>query len=125
MIAVIKSNKRWILHTAEMRDEVTHDSELIGFGSFGPIFQGHSQPEMASIMQVSIGTVNRDFSYLRQQAKPNIRKYIDERLPEEYEKCLVTLYSKISKSKLLMLLCLVFSLSLIAKYIKFSIDNKC
>jgi hypothetical protein len=34
MIAVIKSNKRWILHTAEMRDEVTHDSELIGFGSF-------------------------------------------------------------------------------------------
>ena len=53
--------------------------------------QGHSQPEMASIVQVSIGTVNRDFSYLRQQAKPNIRKYIDERLPEEYEKCLVGL----------------------------------
>jgi hypothetical protein len=46
---------------------------------------------MASILQVSIGTVNRDLSYLRQQAKPNIRKYIDERLPEEYEKCLVGL----------------------------------
>ena len=30
-------------------------------------------------------------SYLRQQAKDNIRKYIDERLPEEYEKCLVGL----------------------------------
>jgi hypothetical protein len=30
-------------------------------------------------------------SYLRQQAKSNIRKYIDERLPEEYEKCLVGL----------------------------------
>ena len=27
--------------------------------------------------------------YLRQQAKTNIKKYIDERLPEEYEKCLV------------------------------------
>jgi hypothetical protein len=51
--------------------------------------QGHSQPEMASILQVSIGTVNRDLSYLRHQAKDNIRKYIDERLPEEYEKCLV------------------------------------
>jgi transposase len=50
--------------------------------------QGHSQPEMASILQVSIGTVNRDLSYLRQQAKSNIRRYIDERLPEEYEKCL-------------------------------------
>ena len=87
--------------------------------------QGHSQREIAQILQVSNGTVNRDLSYLRQQVKSNIRKYIDERLPEEYEKRLVTLYSKISKSKLLMLLCLVFSLSLIAKYIKFSIDNKC
>jgi hypothetical protein len=53
--------------------------------------QGHSQPEIASILQVSIGTVNRDLSYLRQQAKSNIRRYIDERLPEEYEKCLVGL----------------------------------
>jgi hypothetical protein len=26
---------------------------------------------------------------LRYQAKTNIKKYIDERLPEEYEKCLV------------------------------------
>ena len=51
--------------------------------------QGHSQPEMASILQASIGTVNRDLSYLRQQAKYNIRRYIDERLPEEYDKCLV------------------------------------
>ena len=42
-------------------------------------------------MQVGIGTVNRDLSYLRQQAKSNIRRYIDERLPEEYEKCLVGL----------------------------------
>jgi hypothetical protein len=53
--------------------------------------QGHSQPEMASILQVSIGTVNRDLSYLRQQSKHNIKRYIDERLPEEYEKCLVGL----------------------------------
>jgi hypothetical protein len=30
-------------------------------------------------------------SYLRQQAKSNIKRYIDERLPEEYEKCLVGL----------------------------------
>jgi hypothetical protein len=53
--------------------------------------QGHSQREIAQILQVSSGTVNRDLSYLRQQAKYNIRKYIDERLPEEYEKCLVGL----------------------------------
>jgi hypothetical protein len=40
-------------------------------------------------LQVSIGTVNRDLSILRQQAKQKIKRYIDERLPEEYEKCLV------------------------------------
>jgi Trp operon repressor len=51
--------------------------------------QCHSQPEIAKILQVSIGTVNRDLSVLRQHAKENIKKYIDERLPEEYEKCLV------------------------------------
>jgi hypothetical protein len=28
---------------------------------------------------------------LRNQAKTNIKKYIDERLPEEYEKCMVGL----------------------------------
>src|SRR5918995_2171840 len=53
--------------------------------------QGHNQPEIARILQVSIGTVNRDLSILRQQAKENIKRYIDERLPEEYEKCLVGL----------------------------------
>jgi hypothetical protein len=53
--------------------------------------QGHSQPEIARILQVSIGTVNRDLSFLKQQAKENIKRYIDERLPEEYEKCLVGL----------------------------------
>jgi hypothetical protein len=42
-------------------------------------------------LQVGIGTINRDLSYPRQQAKSNIKKYIDERLPEEYEKCLVGL----------------------------------
>jgi hypothetical protein len=53
--------------------------------------QGSSQREISKILQVGIGTVNRDLSYLRQQSKENIRRYIDERLPEEYEKCLVGL----------------------------------
>jgi hypothetical protein len=38
-------------------------------------------------------TVDRDISYLRQKVKDNIKKYIDERLPEEYEKCLIGLTS--------------------------------
>ena len=40
-----------------------------------------------------MATVNRDISYSRQQAKHNIRKYIDETLSEEYEKCLTGLTS--------------------------------
>jgi hypothetical protein len=55
--------------------------------------QGRDQREIAQILQVSSGTVNGDLAYLRQQAKTNIRKYIDERLPEEYEKCMVGLTS--------------------------------
>ncbi|MFL6320866.1 MAG: hypothetical protein ACJ72Q_10355 [Nitrososphaeraceae archaeon] len=42
-------------------------------------------------MQISQPTINRDITYLRQQAKTNIKRYIDERLPEEYEKCLIGL----------------------------------
>jgi hypothetical protein len=42
-------------------------------------------------LQVDKSIICRDISHLRQQAKHNIRKYIDERLPEEYEKCLVGL----------------------------------
>jgi predicted transcriptional regulator len=53
--------------------------------------QGYSQREIAQVLQVSNGTVNRDLTILRQQAKENIKRYIDERLPEEYEKCLVGL----------------------------------
>jgi predicted transcriptional regulator len=53
--------------------------------------QGYSQRDIAQILHVSNGTVNRDLSILRQQAKTNIKRYIDERLPEEYEKCLVGL----------------------------------
>jgi len=60
--------------------------------------QGHSQPEIARVLQVGWGTVNRDLSYLRNQAKDNIRKYIDERLPEEYEKCLVGLNSIVKEA---------------------------
>jgi hypothetical protein len=53
--------------------------------------KGYSQREISQILQVGLATVNRDVSYLTNQAKTNIKKYIDKRLPEEYEKCLVGL----------------------------------
>jgi Trp operon repressor len=53
--------------------------------------KGYSQREISQVLQVGLATVNRDITYLRNQAKTNIKRYIDERLPEEYEKCLVGL----------------------------------
>jgi Trp operon repressor len=53
--------------------------------------KGYSQREISQVLQVGLATVNRDISYFRNQAKTNIKRYIDQRLPEEYEKCLVGL----------------------------------
>jgi transposase len=39
--------------------------------------QGHSQREVAQILKVSNGTINKDLFILRHQAKDNIKKYID------------------------------------------------
>jgi hypothetical protein len=50
-----------------------------------------NQSEIARILQIDKSIICRDIAYLRQQAKTNIKKYIDETLPEEYEKCLVGL----------------------------------
>jgi len=43
--------------------------------------KGYSQREICQILQVGLATVNRDISYLRNQAKTNIKKYTGERLP--------------------------------------------
>ena len=51
----------------------------------------NSQSEISKILQVDKSIISRDIAYLRVQSKQNIRKYVDERLPEEYEKCLVGL----------------------------------
>ena len=53
--------------------------------------KGDSQSEIANVLQVDLSIISRDVYFLRQQAKSNIKRYIDERLPEEYEKCLVGL----------------------------------
>ena len=53
--------------------------------------EGRSQSDIARILQVSPATINTDIQFLKQEAKVNIRKYIDERLPFEFHKCLVGL----------------------------------
>jgi len=53
--------------------------------------KGHNQSEIAKILQVDKSIISRDISFLREQSKHNIQNFIDEKLPEEYEKCLVGL----------------------------------
>jgi hypothetical protein len=43
--------------------------------------QGHNLSEISRILQISQPTINRDITYLRQQAKDDIKRYIDERQP--------------------------------------------
>jgi DNA-binding MarR family transcriptional regulator len=50
-----------------------------------------TQSEIARILQVDRSIISRDIAHIRERSKDNIRRYIDERLPEEYEKCLVGL----------------------------------
>ena len=53
--------------------------------------QGYSQPETAQILQVSLGTVYRDLSIIRQQSRKNLQMHIDKTLPDEYHRCLTGL----------------------------------
>jgi ATP/maltotriose-dependent transcriptional regulator MalT len=53
--------------------------------------QGRSQPEIASILQVGLGTVSRDILFLRQQARDNLNTHINDRLAEEYQSCMAGL----------------------------------
>lgn len=55
--------------------------------------KGYNQIEISKIMQVDVSTICRDVSYLKTKSKDNIKKYVDEKLPEEYEKCLTGLDS--------------------------------
>jgi IS30 family transposase len=57
------------------------------------LVQGHSQWDIADNLKVDQSTISRDIDYLRSQSKQKIKKYIDETLPEEYEKCLVGITS--------------------------------
>lgn len=53
--------------------------------------KGRNQSEIAKLLQIDKSIICRDISFLREQSKYSIRKYIDEKLPNEYEKCLVGL----------------------------------
>ena len=50
--------------------------------------QGRTEREIAQILKVGTGTVHRDVVYLNKQAQDNLKTQIQERLPEQYQKCI-------------------------------------
>jgi hypothetical protein len=52
---------------------------------------GLSYAEIAEKLQVSTSLIGTDVQYLREQAKENIKEYVTQRLPEQYQICLAAL----------------------------------
>jgi hypothetical protein len=53
--------------------------------------QGYSQRDIATSLQIGLGTVNKDLSFLRRQARDNLQYHIHDRIPEEYQNCMTGL----------------------------------
>jgi hypothetical protein len=51
--------------------------------------KGHNQTEISEILKVNRSVISRDIGSINQQAKQNLHKFIDQKLPGEYQKCLV------------------------------------
>ena len=60
--------------------------------------KGLTEREIANTLSISQPTIHRDITVLKQQAKENISKYIDEQLPAEYQKCLVGITAILKES---------------------------
>jgi hypothetical protein len=52
---------------------------------------GLSYAEIAQQLQVSTSLIGTDVQYLREQAKENIKEYVTQHLPEQYQVCLSAL----------------------------------
>jgi transposase len=52
---------------------------------------GLSYAQIAQQLQVSTSSIGTDVQYLREQAKENIKEYVTQHLPEQYQVCLSAL----------------------------------
>lgn len=52
------------------------------------LVQGYGQWDIADELKIDQSTVSRDSQYLRQQAQENLKTHIQQKLPEEYQRCL-------------------------------------
>ena len=53
--------------------------------------QGRKERDIAAIFQIGKTTVDRDLVFLRKQAQENLKSHIQERLAEQYQKCMIGL----------------------------------
>ncbi|HET7285273.1 MAG TPA: hypothetical protein VFI70_11360 [Nitrososphaeraceae archaeon] len=60
--------------------------------------KGYSQSDIARVLQIDKSVICRDITALNQQSQENIKKYVDEKLPNEYEKCLIGLTAILRES---------------------------
>jgi hypothetical protein len=51
--------------------------------------QGNTQSDIAKTPHIGEATISRDISSLRQQAQLNLKTHINDKLPEEYQNCMV------------------------------------
>jgi hypothetical protein len=52
------------------------------------LIKGKRQHQIAKEMQITPKVVSKDVAFLREQAKENLKRVVDETLPFEYERCL-------------------------------------
>jgi IS30 family transposase len=55
------------------------------------LVRGYSQWDIADELQIDQSTVSRDIQCIRREAQENLKSHIQQRPPEEYERCLTGL----------------------------------
>jgi hypothetical protein len=51
--------------------------------------QGQTERQIATVLKVGRTIVHKDLAYLSRQAKESLRTHVQDKLPEEYQKCMV------------------------------------
>jgi len=78
----------------EMQESLTRTQDLIEARRQRELelaATGLNYTEIARLLHFDLSTVSRDFSFMREQARMAIDNYLNERLPLEYQKCLISL----------------------------------
>jgi hypothetical protein len=84
-----KKKRRYLQHlNSKSQQTEWRRSQVLELSS-----KGFNQSEIARNLQIDRSITSRDVAILIEQFKQNIKRYIDERIPEEYVKCLVGISS--------------------------------